>query len=451
MLFAWGWMPLVRLNGLSGDLIPEYHWRWTPTPEQMFLSEHSDPDADTSSAFGTSTVRLQPGDWPGFRGPKRDGIVHGVAIRTDWHTAPPAEIWRNRVGPAWSSIIVVDGRLFTQEQRGQMEAVVCYDAATGKELWSHEDKARFDEETAGPGPRATPCFLDGRIYSLGCTGIVNCLDAATGESVWQRAVAEDCGAAEPHWGFTSSPIAFGDLVVVFGGGQAGKDLVAYRAKSGDIVWTAAVGETSYGSPQLAKVCGQEQILMLSNRCVCGVEPDTGKVLWEHLVTVPPSAPRSIVPLVPDASQVLFASEGDIGLALLEVKRDGKSWTANQRWQSRGLKPAFNDPVVWKGSVYGFDGRIFACVDLETGQKRWKSGRYGEGQELLIADQDLLLIISETGELILVRANPERQEELVRFQVLDGKTWNHPALVGGRLYVRNAKEMACYDVDPKEPK
>jgi outer membrane protein assembly factor BamB len=447
MVLAWGWMPLVRLNGVTGDLQPEYHWRWTPTAEESYLAERSNLAGHETGDEETRSVRLRPGDWPGFRGPNRDGIARAVKIRTEWSSHPPGQVWRHRVGPAWSSIIVVDGRLFTQEQHRGKEAVVCYEAGTGEELWSHEDETRFDEETAGPGPRATPCFHEGRIFSLGCNGLVNCLDAATGERLWHHDLKTECGAEVPHWGFTASPVVVANLVVVFGGGKSGNDLVAYDCKTGTRAWVASAGETSYGSPQVAEVAGREQVLMLTNHGVTGVDPETGARLWDYAAPLPPSAPRSIVPQVYHESQVLFASEGDLGLGLLDINRDSGTWTANQRWVTRALKPAFNDPVIWKGHVYGFDGRIFGCVDLETGQSCWKNGRYGEGQVLLIADQDLLLVISEKGQLVLLRANPERHEELVRFQAIEGKTWNHPTLVGGRLYVRNATEMACYDVRP----
>jgi hypothetical protein len=176
-----------------------------------------------------------------------------------------------------------------------------------------------------------------------------------------------------------------------------------------------------------------------------VDPATGAVLWEHAVPVPPSAPRSIQPHAIGSAQVLIASETDLGTALLDVTRDGSTWSATQRWASMNLKPSFNDFIVHNGHIYGFDGSIFCCVDLATGQRRWKDGRYGHGQALLLADQGLLLVASETGDAVLLAADPERHRELGRFHAIDGKTWNHPVLAHGRLYVRNAEEMACYEL------
>jgi hypothetical protein len=187
--------------------------------------------------------------------------------------------------------------------------------------------------------------------------------------------------------------------------------------------------------------------MLTNHGLTSVDAETGTPLWNHSLPVPPSAPRSTQPQALGGNTVLFASEADLGSALLDVRQTATDWSVSQRWATKALKPAFNDSVVWGGCVFGFDGRIFTCIDLETGNRHWKDGRYGEGQVLLLADQSLLLVISETGEAILLRANPERNEELGRFQALQGRTWNHPTLVGTRLYVRNAEEMACYDLGP----
>jgi outer membrane protein assembly factor BamB len=279
---------------------------------------------------------------------------------------------------------------------------------------------------------------------------LNCLDTATGERQWSRDIKTDSGAHVPQWGFSGSPLVVGGLVVVFAGGEGPKQLLAYHAGSGELAWAAAAGETSYGSPQPARIAGSEQALLLSNRGLTAVEAVTGAVLWEHLLPLPPSAPRTIQPHVLGEAGMLIASEADLGLARLDLKREGEGWAVALRWTSRNLKPAFNDFVVQDGHAYGFDGRIFACVELETGSRRWKEGRHGQGQVLLLADQGLLLVVSESGEVILLRASPERHEVLGRFQAVRGKTWNHPVIAHGRLYVRNAEEMACYDVVPVDP-
>jgi outer membrane protein assembly factor BamB len=446
---AWVLLTLIRLDGLTGDLQPDMHWRWSQTPEEAYQAERRAREAAEGPVSplpdDTPPLVLRPGDWPGFRGPDRDGTVRGVKIATDWSAAPPRRLWRRRVGPACSSVVVVGGRLFTQEQRGEREAVVCCDAATGKEVWSHEDAGRFWEPTAGAGPRATPTFGQGNLYALGATGTLNCLDAATGRLHWARDVKGPSGAAVPPWGYSGSPLIVGNLVVVFAGGESGQDLLAYRAGSGKLAWAASAGQTSYSSPQLATLAGRRQILMLTNRGLASVDATRGTALWEHSIPLPPSAPRSVQPHAFGSRQVLLASEADLGLALLDLQKNGDDWSATQLWASKDLKPAFNDFVVQGGHAYGFDGRIFGCVELEGGTRRWKKGRYGHGQVLLLAEQQLLLVLSEKGEAILLRASPERSEEMGRFQAVRGKTWAHPVLAHGRLYVRNGEEMACYEV------
>jgi outer membrane protein assembly factor BamB len=445
ILLGWAPLTLIRMDGLNGEQQLKLHWRWTPTAEELYLAERAQRNADGGdpSIALTEPITYQPGDWPGFRGPRRDGVVRGVKIATDWKTSPP--LWRQRVGPAWSSIAVVGNRLYTQEQRGQFEAVVCLDADNGREIWVHEDGVRFFETLAGAGPRATPTFHDGYIYALGATGILNCLDAATGELKWSHNIADDSGAKLPQWGFASSPLVVRGVVIVFAGGVDDKGLLAYRAKSGYLAWTAAAGQTSYTSPQPATVEGQDQVLFLSDHGLTAIDPAAGAVLWEHPLSAK-GAPRSLQPHPVSRSQILFSSETDLGTALLDVSRDGQSWTATQRWVSRDLMPSFNDYVIHDGFIYGFDGAVFCCVDAQTGERRWKKGRYGHGQVLLLADQPLLLVVTEEGDAVLVAANPEEHRQLGKFRAIEGKTWSHPVIAHGRLYIRNAEEMACYELD-----
>lgn len=445
LLLMWGFFPLICLDGLRGDGGADWHWRWTPTAEELYNAEREQAKKDTITPSSTP-LHLQPGDWPGFRGPDRDGVIRGVKIAADWKAHPPEKRWRHRVGPGWSSFAVVENRLFTQEQRGQNEAVVCLDATTGHEVWSHEDAGRFTDDQAGPGPRATPTFADGRLYTLGATGILNCLDAATGERKWSHDIAADAGAKPPIWGFSGSPLVIKDLVVVFAGGDGDKGLLAYRADSGELAWSAAAGQNSFSSPQRAILCGEEQILFVANKDLLGLDPATGKILWQQGISTKADMPRSLQPHPFDSSRVLIASQAE-GTVQFELKHDNDAWTVARRWAVKSLKPSFNDFVIHDNALYGFDGNIFACVDARTGERRWKDGRYDHGQVVLLADQALLLVVSEKGQAILLAANPKEHKELGRFQAIEGKTWNHPALAGGRLYVRNGEEIACYDLNP----
>jgi outer membrane protein assembly factor BamB len=447
---AWLAFTLVRIEGVWGEQQGQYHWRWTPSSEDLYLAERSrGTNASTPATRATTApapaLRVGPFDSPAYLGAGRDGVVRGVTLSDDWATHPPRQRWKRRVGPAWSSLIVVGNRLFTQEQQGDAEAVVCLDADTGSEVWVHRDEnVRFWESVGGAGPRATPSYASGRVYTVGATGLLNCLDAATGARVWSRDTPADAGGAPvPTWGVSGSPLVVGDKVVAYAGGSQGKSLLAYDAGDGHVVWTAPAGVMSYASPQPATLLGTDQVLMLSDRGLTSVDPATGAILWEHLAQTP-NVPRAVQPVVVGPSQVLMASESDLGLVMLDVKREGSTWSVTQRWASKGLKPSINQVVVHEGSAYGFDGSIFACVELGGGAKQWKSGRYGRGQVLLVPDSRHLLVLAEDGRVVLLRAARGKNEEAGNFQALEGKTWNHPVLTGARLYARNAEEMVCFD-------
>ena len=277
---------------------------------------------------------------------------------------------------------------------------------------------RFWEKVGGEGPRATPTFADGRIYALGATGILNCLDAVGGARKWSRDIAAEAGAKPPLWGFCSSPLVVDGVVVVFAGGDKG--LLAYHADSGAPAWTAAAGKISYSSPQLATHDGQQHILFWSDCGLTAHDPASGEVVWRHDAPTP-GAPRSLQPHSVGEGQVLIASETDLGTAFLDVKRDGDAWTVSRRWASKRLRPWFNDFVVHEGAIYGFDGALFCCIDLRSGEERWKEGRYGHGQVVRLADSSVLLVSTEKGQVVLLEANSEEHKELGRFQAIEGKT------------------------------
>jgi outer membrane protein assembly factor BamB len=370
----------------------------------------------------------------------RDGIVHGVRINTDWTSSPPREIWRHAIGPGWSSFAVRGDLVYTQEQRGEDEVVSCYRLSTGAPVWRHRDPIRFWEAEGGAGPRATPTVDNGRVYAMGATGIVNALDANTGAVIWSRNAPTDTEHTVPDWGVASSPIVVNGLVIVSVAGR----LAAYDAATGAPRWLGPAGGGGYSSPHLATLHGVPQVLMIRGARTIGVAPSDGTLLWEFSTGQPSVA--IVQPAVTDNGDVLI-SDGDTmvgnGIRRVAVSRNGSEWKAEERWNSRGLKPAFNDYVVHKGYAYGFDPTILAAIDLGDGARTWKGGRYGNGQLLLLADQDLLLVISEEGELALVSATPDQYTELARMPALNGKTWNHPVVVGDILLVRNGEEMAAY--------
>ena len=290
-----------------------------------------------------------------------------------------------------------------------------------------------------PGPRATPHIDSGRVYTLGATGILNALDVRDGRVLWSRNAATDTGATIPDWGIASSPLALGDIVVVATAGS----LAAYDAATGNLRWLGPKGGWGYSSPHAATIDGVEQIVLVNGPGAIGVSPADGGVLWNYKW-----AGDSIVqPAVLPGGDLLIGSGSGLadktGMARVSIAHEGPQWTVKERWTSSALKAYFNDFVVHDGHAFGFDGSILACIDLEDGARKWKGGRYGHGQLILLPEQDLLVVLSEVGELALVSAAPDKFTELARVSVLEGKTWNHPVLVGDVLLVRNGEQMAAF--------
>jgi outer membrane protein assembly factor BamB len=462
ILLSCGVWLLFRQNGINGDHNADFGWRWRASTEERLLAESTNeapaaavtvaapaatpvsnqpaasPAATVTAAAPatapapSATVKTQA-EWPGFRGPRRDGVVRGVRIKTDWTGSPPTQLWRRPVGPGWSSFAVSGDLMYTQEQRGDDEVVACYKATTGQPVWSHKDKARFFESNAGAGPRGTPTLSNGRVFTFGATGILNALDAGSGAVAWSHNVATETGTEVPFWGFSASPLVVGDTVIVAASGQ----LVAYDAASGNRRWLGPSVGGSYSSPQLVTIDGVQQVLLMSGTGVTSVSPSDGKKIWEHQW---PS--NSIVQPALNGDEVLITSQEN-GTRSIAVAHSASGWNIKERWTSNGLKPYFNDFVIHKGYAFGFDGRILACLDLKDGQRNWKAGRYGNGQLVLLPDQDLLLVLSEEGELALVAATPDQFTEIAKVPAIQGKTWNHPVLVGDLLLVRNGEEMAAF--------
>ncbi|MBS1812749.1 MAG: PQQ-binding-like beta-propeller repeat protein [Acidobacteria bacterium] len=458
---------LLRTAGIMGAG-SEYHWRWTPTPEQRLLAQANDepkplpaatpeppkesaaatPDGKLPSASATPAASTTPlvtptptvpsAEWPGFRGRNRDSVIRGVKIKTDWAASPPVELWRRPIGPGWSSFAVRGDLLYTQEQRGDDEIVGCYKLSTGEPVWRHRDAVRFWESNGGAGPRATPTLDKNRVYAFGATGILNALDASNGKLVWTRNVATDTDRKVPDWGFASSPLVIDDLVVVAAAGT----LAAYNLADGKPRWKGPSYGGSYSSPHRATIDGVTQIVLLGGPGAISVAPASGAVLWEHKWESGAIAQPALL-ANGDIVVNALATSGGLGTRRLGVKQSAGTWTLEERWTSNGLKPYFNDFVTHKGHAYGFDGNILACISLEDGKRKWKGGRYGNGQLVLLADQDLLLVLSEEGELVLVSATTEQFKELARFPALESKTWNHPVLVGDVLLARNGEQMAAF--------
>lgn len=422
---------LFRLRGMSGDMLPIVEFRWARQPTFQ--------KASGSATNATTTETLSRPTFPQYLGPNRDGVLTGPKPDTNWTAQVPEILWRQKVGAGWSGFVIVGDLAITQEQRGDEECVVAYELLAGKPVWQHADKSRYNTVIAGEGPRATPTVVSNRIFTCGGAGLLNCLDLATGRRLWSSDLIAESGGKVPQWGYTCSPLVVENLIIVHGGEEVSQSLLAFDVESGKRAWSGGMNGPSYSAPRFATLAGVPQILSFNDGSVSAHNPTTGATLWEK-----PWGNGNVVcasPVVVSANRVLFSSGYGVGSELLEISQvTSNRLAARLVWKSIRMKSKFAHLYARDGNLYGLDDGIFACVNLADGSQRWKEGRYGHGQGLLV--DDLYLLMAESGELVLLCPTPEAPNELARFRVFNSKTWNPIALSGDLLLVRNDQEAAC---------
>ena len=402
----------------------------TPTPGAAAVAtERSAPDP------------VAPPYWTGFRGPERDGHYRQRPIRTAWPSGGIRPLWKQPLGSGFASFVAAHGRAFTIEQRGAQEVVAAYDVLTGRELWTNTWDSFFREGSVGDGPRATPTWHDGVVYALGANGELRALADADGRQVWRINILEDAGASNIAWGVSASPLVVDETVVVMAGGPNGRSVVAYDRRTGRRVWSALDDRASYASPMLGTIGGVRQLVVSTASRVVGLTPDRGELLWEFDWSYD-SPPQPLIL----GDRVFLSTSSAGGAVMLQLTRDGDTFSVHEQWRTNRMKNKFTSSVHHDGFIYGLDEAILACIDAATGELKWKGGRYGYGQVLLASGQ--VIVMTEEGEIAVVRATPEAHQELVRFAGIDGKTWNHPAMADGILLVRNLTEMAAFDLRSK---
>lgn len=438
-----GFVGSIRRVEFAGDMQPTFDFRWQPDRDQV-LAAHLAQDAASEIVLPPDFYAAGPGDTLEYRGGKRDGVVRGPALAAGWPEAGLPPVWRHPVGGGYAAFVNCGRSLITIEQRQDREAVVCYDRNDGRQVWVFDYPALFSEKLGGDGPRATPTIADGKVYSLGATGVLCRLDLTTGKPDWQVNVLEKNAAANIEWGMSGSPLVASDVVIVNPGSQKGtadsRAVVALDRATGELKWSGGKGQASYASPMLVELQGVKQLLFFDAVGLASLELGGGDELWrfdwksDHDI-------NAAQPLAVDEGRLLVTSAS--GSALLKLNKSDNGWQVEELWRDRALKCSYANPVIHNGHVYGLDEGILACIDLETGKRRWKKGRHGHGQVLL--SDDRLVVLGETGKLVLVAADPAEYRELGSFQALEGKTWNNPILVDGKAYIRNHLEMACYDL------
>jgi outer membrane protein assembly factor BamB len=444
-----------RLVEVRGSVRPSFAFRWTWRPPDSQLAK---PATEGENSIDLTTTT--PEDFPEFLGPGRKCWLSGPELADDWGTQPPKLLWKQPIGAGWSGFAAVNAYAVTMEQRGPDEWVTCYEIASGKPIWGHSIEGRHENKLGGIGPRSTPTIHAGRVYALGATGVLRCLDGATGKLLWsddlrsryQLTAVEDEGMV--MWGRAGSPLIVDSLVVVAGGGKEPKNLVAFDAASGRLVWEATnikedgtPDQIGYASPALATLAGRKQITIVNASTASGHDPATGERLWSfpwpgHSNGDACTSQAALV----DDRHLLLSKGYSAGSELIEISADssGERFSATSVWKSpKSLQTKLTNVVVYGGHAFGLSEGILECVDLENGKRKWKSGRFGHGQILGVGDK--LLVVSEEGDLALVEANPTRFVQLGVAPALEGKTWNTLCLFGRRLVIRNGQEAACFEL------
>jgi outer membrane protein assembly factor BamB len=416
-------------------------------PQAVAPSRGSETDAQPAAATATAPAaeEASAATWTDFRGPNRDGRYAATAIRTNWPREGLPRLWKQPVGGGYASFVVADGRAYTIEQRRNQEVVAAYDVGTGREMWTSGWNANFRESLGGDGPRATPTYHEGRIYALGAEGELRVLDAVKGELIWRKNILTDNNAGNLQWGMSAAPLIVDDKVLVLLGGSRGTSVVAYNKATGDVVWKALNDEQAYVSPMIVTLAGVPQILVVSASRATGLTIDKGQLLWQYpwVTSMGINVAQPIVFKHNGNDRIFLSASYGTGAAVFELTRNGERFETKTIWENQRMKNKFTSSVLHNGFVYGLDESILGCLDVNTGEQKWKGGRYGYGQIMLAGDH--IIVLTEDGALVLVRATPDRHEEVARFQAIEGKSWNHPVIADGRLLVRNLQEMAAFDI------
>ncbi|MBK5295473.1 MAG: PQQ-like beta-propeller repeat protein [Acidobacteriia bacterium] len=442
----------LRMEPDGTGIMPMFSFK-DPASQQQQLEQHraaqkaAEPaqtaaPATVEAAAPQASAHIASAYWADFRGPERQGHYEQKPILTVWPAQGLQRLWKQPAGGGYASFTIAEGMAFTIEQRRNQEVVAAYEVPTGREKWTNAWTANFQEGMGGDGPRATPVWDGGRVYAQGAEGELRCIDATSGKTIWNVNILRDNGASNIQWGMANAPLVVDGKVIVLPGGSGGKSVVAYDKITGKRVWSALDDQASYTSPMLVTLAGKRQLLIVTAKRAAGLTVEEGKLLWEYPWTTEFDI-NCAQPIIVAPNRFFISAGYGHGAAVVELSGQGDRFQPRTVWQNTRMKNKFNSSVLYQGHIYGLDENILACVNAETGDQKWKGGRYGYGQLLLASGH--LVVLSESGDVALVKASPERHQEVAQFSAIEGKTWNHPAISDGLLLVRNTTEMACFRI------
>jgi outer membrane protein assembly factor BamB len=380
-------------------------------------------------------------DWPQWRGLNRDGISNETGLLTSWPSGGPKVIWKTRgLGVGYSSFSIVNGRMYTQGQRGNQEFVLALDAKTGQKLWETPTSRNFENDR-GSGPRGTPTFDNGKLYAMTGEGVVVCLDAATGKMIWQMDSVKKFGGSVPHWGYSESPLIDGDRVIVMPGGR-GASLVSLDKRTGDLQWKTGDDYAGYSSAILADVNGTKEVIALSGVSAFGVQESTGELLWQYN-RVSNNVANIATPIYKDG-EVFLSSAYDTGCALLKLNPKGMQ----EVYFNRDMMNHYSSSVLVDGTLYGYSNALLTAMDFKTGKQLWRNRSVGKGS--VIYAEKHLYALGEDGKVGLIDASRDRYEEVSRFEYDKGSlpSWSPLVISDGRMYLRDQDNLTSYDIKAK---
>ena len=382
-------------------------------------------------------------DWPGWLGPQADGISRETGWSYQWPKDGPRVLWKKEIGKGYSSFATVDKRVLTTGHRDGQETVYCLDAVTGEPIWEHTYRCELVNNLNEGGPCATPTIEGEFVYTNSRGGHLFCLKLATGDVVWKKALREETGVSLPEWGFSSSPVIRGDRLFV----ESGR-LVAFDKRTGEKLWQTKEFRVGYGSPALFTKDGRDLVATLNNDNVLVAQIEDGQIVAQHDWKTS-FATNSSTPIILE-DQTLFISTGyKRGCTRLKLTAD----TLEPIYESKSMNNHFNQSILWNGFLYGIDGNShnprlcqLNCIDAKTGKLSWSQKGFGCGS-VLIADCKLV-ILSDEGMLTIAEVNPEKYKELASARILDWQCWTVPVLSHGRLFARTSQGSAvCLDLAP----
>jgi outer membrane protein assembly factor BamB len=393
--------------------------------------------------FTSCLVTAQtPGDWPQWRGPNRDGISKETGLLKQWPQQGPPLAWKaTGAGNGYSSLAISGGRIFTMGARGNREYVIAFDVATGKEVWSTANGHTYMNDR-GNGPRGTPTVEGDRLYALGGSGDLSCLDTKSGRVLWTMNILQKFGGSNPNWGISESPLIIGEKVLVNAGGSEAS-VIALNKNDGALIWKSQSDPAGYSSGMPLQIGSTTQVVFFTSERAVGLDLKDGKLLWSY-----PRAANSVAnvatPVIRD-NRVFLSSDYGTGAGLVEVKADG---TAQEVYFTKEMRNHHSSSILIGDYLYGFSSGILTAMRFDTGAVAWRDRSVGKGS-LVYADGSLYAF-SENGVVGLIEATPTGYVEKGRFRIQQDSlpTWTHPVIAGGRLYLRDQNTIYAYDVKAK---